>query len=251
MTFDFSITVNDLLNCDIQLPKHLKQEEVFVSSIAQDSTLFDDNCDDPPYFSTIATPAGTITDMHDDCILTASALIIVLGEKLLFTWPNTPDNREYYKNHHGTQNSFALLQAIDRMTRLKATMLRKKEGVIMKRGMIHAVLSPVNSAVSGWVFVDSKWLEEGHEAILSDMNWELDLFEKREQHPVSIDQSSTSMIDVLHYGVNMWKCVYKRMKIKNRRAEKLIEEMNRLVLKEMNTRKGFKPQAKVHKNKKK
>ena len=34
------------------------------------------------------------------------------------------------------------------------------------------------------------------------------------------------MIDVLYYDVNMWKCFYKRMKIKNQTAEEFIEEMN-------------------------
>ena len=249
--FDFPATVNGLLDCEIQLPTYLKREEVFVSPVAQGTTLSDDNSDSPSYFSTIATPAGTIIDICDNCILTASALIVVVGEKLLFTWPNTPENREYYKTHHGTQNSFALLQAIDRMSGLKATVLRKGEGVIMERGMIHVVLSPVNSAVSRWIFVDSKWLEEGHEAILSDMKWELDLFKTRKQHPVSIDQPSNSMTDVLQFGVNMWKHLCKRMKIKDQRVEKLIEDMDKLVSTKMKTQEGDKTRTKGHKRKQK
>ena len=58
----------------------------------------------------------------------------------------------------------------------------------MEHGMIRALLSPVDSAVSCWVPVDCKWPEEGHQAILSGMKSELDLIKKGEQNPVSIHQ---------------------------------------------------------------
>jgi len=117
--------------------------------------------------------------------------------------------------------------------------------------MIHAILSSMNSTMTNWVFMNYKWLEEEYEAIFSNMNWELNLFEKCEQYSISINQSFINMIDILYYDINIWKYFYKRMKIKNQRAEKLIEEMNKLILKKMNIWKSFKSQVKVYKNKKK
>ena len=119
--------------------------------------LADDDSDDLPPISPRSQPWSTLHRYPR--ILGASGLTIILVKKLLFTWPNSPENWEYYKDHHGTQNPIALLHAIDRISELNTTVLRKGDG-IMERGMIHALLWPMNSAVSCRVPVDCKWPEE-------------------------------------------------------------------------------------------
>jgi len=53
--------------------------------------------------------------------------------------------------------------------------------VMMEPGQIHAVVSPVNSAVTGWSFVLSDWLRS--RKLSEMMNWEMNVIEDRLKEP--------------------------------------------------------------------
>jgi len=78
--------------------------------------------------------------------------------------------------------------------------------------MIHAVLSPNNSAIACWEYVDAQWLE--NDDIEKGGLWELDLLAKRARAELRVDEKVEKMYQQLKYGISLWRCL----------EEQLIEE---------------------------
>ena len=70
------------------------------------------------------------------------------GYKVLLSWPGSQTNRDYFERFHDIMgNDLQIVEAIERMSELKVTILSPGVGVKLWPGMIHAVLSPNNSAI--------------------------------------------------------------------------------------------------------
>src|SRR5947207_3277229 len=86
---DIPASRSGLLVCGIQLPSFLQSAYVLVR---------DDGSEEPsPHLSSVVTPAGTITDIHQDGSIIAAVLFVTLGTKVLLTWPATPENLDFYE----------------------------------------------------------------------------------------------------------------------------------------------------------
>ena len=59
----------------------------------------------------------------------------------------------------------------------------------------HAVMSPCNSAVTGWEFVDCSWFDDA--CLKLTANWELDLIETRRKFPLPSQDPIEDMIGVM------------------------------------------------------
>src|SRR5690348_12376301 len=93
-----------LLACGIELPSFLQSANVIVrDAIGQNKE---------PSLSSTLTPAGTITDIHQDGSITAAALFVKLGTKVLLTWPPTPDNLEFYTSYYEAQHGFVTVEVL-------------------------------------------------------------------------------------------------------------------------------------------
>jgi len=92
---------------------------------------------------------------------------------------------------------------------LKVTILSPGVGVKLWPGMIHAVLSPNNSAIACWEYVDAQWLE--NDDIEKGGLWELDLLGKRERAKLPVDEKVENMYRQLRYGVSLWRCLQEQL----------------------------------------
>ena len=63
-----------------------------------------------PRLSSTVTPAGTITDIHQDGSITATVLFVTLGTKVLLTWPPTPDNLDFYEPYYEAQHGIITVE---------------------------------------------------------------------------------------------------------------------------------------------
>jgi hypothetical protein len=200
-----------LEQCRIDLPPTLLEHDVFVSPVCMGSKLLPDYRKKPALFHTIIKPAGTLIDIHDDGPLTANALIQIVGHTVLLTWHGTDSNRRFFEPFHCTQHPFILSRALDSMTGLKVTILNPGVGVIMDAGMIYGEMSRDTSATGGWVFVKAEWLLRNNE-IQNGCSREVHLIKTRMAQPLGMDDDVCSMIHVMEYGMNMWKCLLENMK---------------------------------------
>ena len=203
-------SANGLLDCGFELPECLRRSDVYVSPVTHGEELRLESRKDPPLFHSIITPAGNISDIHDDSVISTSMLVQLYGYKVLLSWPGTQTNREYFKDCHGTDHDLRLFEAIERMPEgFKVTILKPCVGVKLDPGMIHAVMSPTNSAIGCWEYVDAQWLDG--EEIKQGGLWELGLIKKRAGAELPTDQKAKDMYRQLRYGVSMWKCLEKTL----------------------------------------
>jgi hypothetical protein len=200
---------NGLQDCNFQLPEVLLQPTTFVSPVGNGHKLLLEDRKDWPLFHSILTPAGNVTDIHDDGVLSASLLVQVYGTKVLFTWPGSEANREYFRDSHGTAHHLRLGDAISKMTDgFKVTILNPLDAVKMEPGMIHAVVSPTNSAIGCWEYVNTTWLDS--DDIRAGAEWALGLIKSRER-PLLSDEMPENMYKGLVYGMNMWRCLLQNL----------------------------------------
>ena len=164
---------------------------MYVSPVGHGEERELDSRNNPPLFHSILTPAATITDIHDDSVLSASMLVQLYGYKILLTWPATETNRMYFKDCHGTERYVRLEEAIREMAGLKVMILKPGDGVKMEPGKLHAVLSVTNSVISCWEYVDAKWPDD--DGIEKGILWELDLIKKCVSAPVPTDDKAEDM----------------------------------------------------------
>jgi len=140
-------------------------------------------------------------------------LVQLYGYKVLLSWPGSQTNRDYFGDFHGVVgHDLQILEAVERMSGLKVTILSPGVGVKLWPSMIHAVLSPNNSAIACWEYVDAQWLE--NDDIEKGGLWELDLLAKRARAELRVDEKVENMYRQLKYGVSLWRCL----------EEQLIEE---------------------------
>ncbi|KAE8263679.1 hypothetical protein A4X09_0g7168 [Tilletia walkeri] len=95
------------------------------------------------------TPAGHITEVHQDGVWDSSILIQLLREKILFTWPPTPTNLDFAARVHRGSSSW-LLKAIEELD--EGTMIHLTPGCKfhLPLGTFHAVLSLTPSCLAGY-----------------------------------------------------------------------------------------------------
>ena len=195
---------NGLLSCGIKLPECLRHSDIYVSPVGNGDELPLENWSNDPLFHVIMTPAATISDIHDDSMLSASFLVQIYGEKILFTWPASETNRKFFSECHGTKHGLKLREAIEKMTDgFRVTILYPGFGVKIDPGMIHAVVSISNSVIGCWEFVDAKWLKDS--PIEGSSEWELNLFKNRDRLPN--DDDPKNIINGLNCGLNLWRCL--------------------------------------------
>jgi len=201
---------NGLLDCEIEMPDVLRRSDVYVSPVTHGEKVGLAVRNDPPLFHSIITPAGTITDIHDDSVISGSFLVQLYGYKVLLSWPGSPINREFFKDCHGTDHDLRLLEAIERMSEgLKVTILKPGIGVELLPGMIHAVLSPTNSAIGCWEYVNAQWLDSNE--IKEGGLWELKLLAKRAAAELPSDEKTEDMYRQLSSGIDLWECLKERL----------------------------------------
>ena len=76
----------------------------------------------------------------------------------------------------------------------------------MKPAQIHCVISSVNSAVSDWRFISSKWLKNGR--LHKIMSWEMELIEKRLDYVLRTkitDEYLSQAIAGVEEDLKLWK----------------------------------------------
>jgi hypothetical protein len=169
---DIPASERGLGTCGIGPPKFFDDEDICVRP---------ENVGDPksePRLTTTISPAGSITDPHIDGTGSGLFLVQLFGTKLLFTWPATSENLRWMDDRHGIKRGpLKLLNAIDEMSEMCVTPLTAHQTVELAPGMIHAVMSPNNSAIAGWDFVNARWLES-HD-VQRQMLWETHLAKKQ------------------------------------------------------------------------
>lgn len=161
-------TSNGLGSCGVQCPAYLLDDDVVRPM----------DIGNRPKLTTTISPAGSITDPHIDGTGSGAFLFQLFGTKLLFTWPASSENLEWMNTQHGIKKGpLKLSQAIEEMSQMCVTGLTSHQGVILDPGMIHAVMSPNNSAIAGWDFVNATWMDSGD--VERQMLWEAGLARKQ------------------------------------------------------------------------
>ena len=160
--------------CGIQHPEMFNDADICVRPVD-----IADEFSKPRLTSTLS-PAGSITDPHIDGTGSGLLLVQLFGTKVLFTWPASPENLKWMNDRHGIKRGpLKLFQAIDEMSQMCVTVLTAHKSVELAPGMIHAVMSPNNSAIAGWDFVNARWLLSGD--VQRQMLWEADLARKQQE----------------------------------------------------------------------
>lgn len=161
-----------------------------------------------PRLVTTLSPAGSITDPHIDGTGSGLCLFEVFGLKLLFTWPASAPNLKWMEDRHGIKRGpLKLSQAIDEMSGMSVTPLEGHKGVLLDPGMIHAVMSVENSAISGWDFVKSAWLRS--DDVRRQMLWEGDLAKKQENG--LLDHDSYNIRRYLEEDLKLWQSLGEKL----------------------------------------
>jgi hypothetical protein len=198
-------TDNGLLSCGFRIPQSLQCPTVFLSPVGNGHKLPAEMRKERPLFHTILTPAGTITDIHDDSPMVGTLLVVVRGKKVIFSWPGTDANRKYFKDAHGVEHFLRLPEAVSKMPDgFKLTILNPGDALAMPPGTIHAVLSPINSAISCWEYVNAEWL--GDDEIQEGAEWVLGVLRSRKAR-LSVDLDLEYDLKGLKYGYDMWRCL--------------------------------------------
>lgn len=206
-------TQNGLLDCGFQVPEFLLVHTVFLSPVGNGDELPFDSGNEPPCFHSILTPAGTVTDIHCDSEIAASLLVQLYGTKVLFSWPGTKANRDYFQKSYGTEHHLRLPEAVSKMIEgFRLTILNPGDALVLKPGMIHAVVSPDNSAIGCWEYVDAKWLDSSDSTagIFNGARWLLDLVGSRGAQ-LPTDETKEQMYNPLKYGLSLWKCLLQNL----------------------------------------
>ncbi|KAK0518211.1 hypothetical protein OC834_007819 [Tilletia horrida] len=124
-----------------------------------------------PDISMAITPAGHITEVHQDGIWDGSILIQLTGEKIIFMWPPTEDNLNVASHcHRGTG---WLHDAIKNLTNGKMAHLTPGSKIFLPVGTLHAVLSLTPSALAGYRVHHASFLADIPRLLKWDVNTSL------------------------------------------------------------------------------
>ena len=210
---DIPATQQGLLGCGIQYPKIFEDSDICIHPV--------DSAGDLRKYrlTTTISPAGSITDPHIDGTGSGLVLLELFGTKVLFTWPASNENLNWMNDQHGVKRGpLKLLQAIVEMSEMCVNVLTANMSVELTPGMIHAVISPNNSAIAGWDFINGRWLLSGD--VQRQMLWEVALAKK--QKAGLLDER----YDLEHYlneDLELWSLLSRRAGPYRERIRVLIE----------------------------
>jgi hypothetical protein len=160
-----------------------------------------------PLLYSVVTPAGTITCPHCDNTGSGHIILLTYGVKMVLWWDSSPEVLKYFSDIHCLRKGQLSVNAVKTWPGLKWAILDEPGHYLtMEPGQIHVVLSPVNSAVSGWSFVISDWLENGKLGKMID--WEMTLIEKRLETPeIGFDSPfiSGGPVEAMSNDLELWK----------------------------------------------
>ena len=210
---DIPASQRGLHSCGIQRPKFFDDEDICVRPVN-----FGDLNSEPKLTTTIS-PAGSITDPHIDGTGSGLFLVQLFGTKLLFTWPASSENLQWMDDRHGIKKGpLKLLKAIDEMSGMHVTPLTAHQSVELAPGMIHAVMSPNNSAIAGWDFVNATWLESHN--VQRQMLWEAGLAKRQKDGLLS---SRYNISRYLSDDLALWNSLRKRQGAHKEKIQALLE----------------------------
>ena len=151
----------------VKVLEELQEEDVFIDT--------DEGRN--PLLTSVMTPAGTITSPHCDNTGRGHVLLGTYGVKLTMWWDTTQELFENYGAVHCKKKGDLTLGALEMWPGLHWTILYPGDYIFLTPGQVHAVLSPVNSAVSGWTYVKAEWIENG--LLEERMMWEIGVVKSR------------------------------------------------------------------------
>ena len=124
-------------------------------------------------FYSLITPAASLIGPRCNNSGSAHIVLQMYETKLVMWWDWSAEvMKEYEKIHCARKEDRNCLSAVLRWPGLHWAILEVGDYVVIEPGQVYAELCPVNSALSGWSFVISKWLRDG---ILKErMEWEMD-----------------------------------------------------------------------------
>jgi hypothetical protein len=178
-----------LHKCMDGLPMTLQSDDVMVCR-AEDGTSYS--------FKDVIAPALTISRPRVNGYGIGQVFLVPYGVQLVLWWDDSPEVRKIFGELDGSEKVDYTWNAVKSWPGLKWSILHVGEYIPVLPGTIHAVLSPVNSAMCSWSYMEKNWMKSG---ILRDMlTWELELVEKRikineatENPDVVLDNIETEM----------------------------------------------------------
>jgi hypothetical protein len=167
VAFDVVSKTERGISRSVKVLEELQKKEVFV------------DCDEEgnPLLTSVMTPAGTITTPHCDNTGRGHVLLETYGCKLVVWWDTTEELWQNYGPIHCKKMGDLTLGAVEMWPGLHWTILYPGDYIFLAPGQVHAVLSPVNSSVSGWTYVKAEWIENGE--LEERMMWEIDVIQSR------------------------------------------------------------------------
>jgi hypothetical protein len=197
---DIPSSERGLDTCGIQYPEMFNDPDICVRPVAFASNLRTFR------LATTISPAGSITDPHIDGTGSGLLLLELFGTKVLFTWPASTENLRWMDNQHGIKRGpLKLLRAMDEMSQMCVNVLTAHKSVELAPGMIHAVISPNNSAISGWDFINARWLLSSD--VQRQMLWEVALAKKQKEGLLG---DRYNMQRYLEEDIELWNLLVRR-----------------------------------------
>jgi hypothetical protein len=123
--------------------------------------------------------------------------------KLVFWYEESEEVRTLFADLHTSSKGDYMWSAIADWPGLQWTILTPGKYIIMRAGMIHAVMSPENSAVCGWYFQDKRSLLDG--SYRKMLSWELDVIEKRIDTVKESEVDPSMNLDLIAIEMQDWK----------------------------------------------
>jgi hypothetical protein len=146
VAFDVVAHPKGLSRCIQKKPEIMEREDVCARRHKNET----------PMLYSVVTPAGTITCPHCDNTGSGHIILLAYGVKLVLWWDCNPEVLEHFSLIHCLKKGELSVNAVKTWPGLNWAILEEPgQYLVMKPGQIHAVVSPVNSAVSGWSFVMS------------------------------------------------------------------------------------------------
>ncbi|KAK0542821.1 JmjC domain-containing histone demethylation protein 1 [Tilletia horrida] len=122
------------------------------------------------------TPAGHLTELHQDGVLDGSIITQVLGEKIFLMWPPTDANLKVASKFHRRDSSW-LLHAIEHLEMGKMLHLSPGCQFFMPAGTLHAVFSLTPSCLIGYQVHNTSILDDAPALLKWDINTCIKLYQ--------------------------------------------------------------------------
>ncbi|KAK0520006.1 hypothetical protein OC842_007249 [Tilletia horrida] len=149
--------------------------------------------------SFIYTPAGHITDLHQDSLYQGRIVVALLGRKLLLSWPPTNHNLQVYQQYHGHFTGIVLPAVIDVLEEPTMTLLKHGGVTYLPPGTLHSVLTLDSSATFAYDILLSTMLDD----IPRLVQWEIKVAKTLIAHGDPTD-TVPSIVDDHDFGTALW-----------------------------------------------